>query len=156
MDDWQPLLASVVGAVAGFFARGEYARFTERGRLPGDIAKQLDMLERLPDGLARNELQRHVERQVRYLVAYEQPRSFGERLMTRYQVLAVSFGMFSLLLVRESPELAASPARWAVFLISGVCLLFGVLGVLAVLARRFVGKLVRLRDADSQTARGER
>ena len=70
MEQWVTAALSLLGVLVGIVARGEYTRLTERGRLHHRITAELDMLTKLPEGTAHDALRRHVEAQVRYLVAH--------------------------------------------------------------------------------------
>jgi hypothetical protein len=69
----------LVTLLLGFLLRGEYVRFSERGRLPEKIDRQLAIYEKLPDSPSRVQLRDHIELQVRYLVPFETPATVGER-----------------------------------------------------------------------------
>lgn len=92
MDTWLPLITLVVG----FFVRGEYSRWSERGQLPERIERQLAIYDKLPDSDGRAELREHIELQVRYLVAFEVPATVKERLDQRWGLAYVFVGFLPL------------------------------------------------------------
>jgi hypothetical protein len=89
MEPWIPLIT----AALGFVARGHYLRVGERGRLPEQLERHLAIYEKLPDSQARESLREHIELQVRYLLAFETPRTVQERLGRSWGLVWVLVGV---------------------------------------------------------------
>ncbi len=93
MDEWlRVLLPTLAGGVTGYVTRGEFLRLTERGRSES-ISGWLDMLAKMPEGAARDEVHRHVEGRVRYLLAYDQLPAIDDRLARQWDLVALLGGL---------------------------------------------------------------
>lgn len=148
MSDWLPLLTTIGGAVLGFVARREYSRFTRRGRLPGNITAQLDMLEKLPNSETRQALLEHVERQVRYLIAYEQPATVKDRLafFDHASILGGGIGLVGLAL----NDFLSAPFRYVTGLLGLALVLVGGNRLSDHLGLRAAARLRRLHDIETR------
>ncbi len=149
MDQWVPAALALVGVLVGIAARGEYTRLTERGRLHRRISAELDMLAKLPEGSTRDALRRHVEAQVRYLVAHEEPPSVSERLAVRWYVTGL-LGTFALGGLVVTGEFGGSgPVAWVVGFLVVLALLVQASQLMTALERRNARRWQRLHDAQA-------
>jgi len=82
--DWSSLVAPLLTLAFGWLLRGEFARFTERGRLPDHVDRRLAIWERLPAGETKDELQHQIESDVRFLMAHDDRPTTQERLDLRW------------------------------------------------------------------------
>ena len=150
MEQWLPILTLVLG----YLLKGEFLGLTERGRLPGRIASQLDILEKLPEGPTRDELQRHIERHVRYLVAHEEPSTVAERERVRGAsiVFLAAVGFGALMVSEEGPP--SSAEDWVTFAIGLSFVLLSLWRLMSALDQRGDRRWRRLREAERGPAPG--
>ena len=144
MEQWIPLITLAVG----FLARGEYVRFTERGRLPGRIAAELDMLAKLPEGNAHDELREHIEDQVRYLVAHEDPTMTVDERHAALGHFITLLGGVPLLAFVASGLSGLGQVAWVVGSLIAAAVLVAVWRLGDLLGHRMERRQFRLRQAE--------
>lgn len=151
VDEWLQVALPLATGAAGYFGRGEYARFTERGRLPGNLTAQLDMLAKMPASPVRDELQRHVETQVRYLVAHEQLSPVEQRLAWQWNLATLGGGLSIALLPLADETIGGGPVAPAIFVGGMLCAMLGLKRLMDGRLRRNEDKLVRLAQAEARS-----
>ena len=87
-------MEAVIGAGVGLIAAlaGTFRLLRRRGRLRASIVAELAVLKELPEGDVRRELERHVERQVRALIAEEELMTVMERSDVQLSVMMIVGG----------------------------------------------------------------
>lgn len=97
MEWLAPVVASLVGAVLAFIGTSTgVQRLYSAGRIRLSIRDELAILKDFPESATRTELQQHVERQVRLLIAEEEPPTEKERQNRRWGWVLVLLGVLLL------------------------------------------------------------
>lgn len=133
-----PWVASLVAAV---IAGNAWMALHPAWRLRRSLAEDISILKELPEGPARDELLRHVERDTRRMVAYAEP-------LTGFERAGVDFGAFLLGAAVAAPLVAALLAPEKPQVVRGAVLLSIVLITVGwVLVAQMHGRRTARRDA---------
>lgn len=116
----------MVTAVLGFLGGNGRSRLRIAGRLRQQLLEEVDLLNRLPEGPAKVDLEAHIQRRVRLLVAEQEGHTATERLTIRWAVAFVMGGLTLIMLLMAGviPNDNAW-VRWPILFIALGCLVYG-------------------------------
>jgi hypothetical protein len=140
--DWSSLITLIVGSILG----GQWVRFTQRGRLTDHIDRRLTIWERLPPGETKDDLQRLIESDVRYLVAHDDRPTTKERLDVRWAFAWVTMAVLLVALTFVDP--IADGVRVPLRIVAFLAFLIGLSVIMRIRGSRSDRRWARLADAE--------
>lgn len=141
---------SVVTAVLGFLGGNGWSRLRIAGRLRQQLLEEVELLDRLPEGPTKVELEAHVQARVRLLVAEQEGHTASERLTIRWAVAFVMSGFTVLIALMAGVIGNDSPwVRWPVGLIALGFLVYGMHAGMSAHEARTQRRWVKRQQAES-------
>ncbi|WP_299444116.1 hypothetical protein [uncultured Phycicoccus sp.] len=141
-----PLLTAVLGFLGG----NGWSRLQLSGRLRADVAAEVEILNQMPAGRARDALAQHIDGRVLLLVAEQEGRTSTERQNVRWAVVFILLGLLLPVLAYVEPEFAASPWLPSAFRVMGVAMMaFGFFSLMRVREQHQQRKWAKRRAAET-------
>lgn len=109
---WEIWLVQALALLGLLLANFDRLHLT--GRLRQNVVAQQAIVKELPEGMARRELQEHIDRQVRLMVVEQEPATPSERNNNRWSAAFLLLGFLLLWTMLEGADVESRPAWYLV------------------------------------------